>query len=954
MNVKTFSNTLNLGVNLNDGLNRKANDNKINEIGEPVLKFSECSQPKIIASETPNHGNVPLAERKIKKLSVDVENISKAWDAAQTFYRKNFPDFDGIQILHNGKKVLFKGLPRNEQIDLLREGARGADKDAVDKLANDDPNLSDEDFQKRVSDLLGVVPGEKSRDHGADHAMRAALLVEGVALLYGEIFEKFSQLTSEDLENAIIAAMFHDSGRQSDGIDMYDELSASNAEEALNGIFDETRRKKIANIISNKDADLTQKSLATILLHEADCLEYIRLDGFNARYLDALHSTSSHKKPSFFNFKLNPKIPSEEAETKLVALIYKAAGLQKKISNFILDHADKLSSSVEIISLLNKNSYECRNSYELFRAVAEDHTFLLDTEYIYFKYKHVPCNNLPCTGKMPQVTPKGVTAFLEKNKPSELFRHENVFEISEVLLKCLENPDSELNQREDIEELKSVASLCQELKNFNALEKFAQMTAFYRLQMFEENVFQSLQSISPKDVIAISRKSSPIISRSLGALTRINLQDISSRYMNPIGQYIDTHGGSWTLVELIMSHQIASGLSLLPTIVKAWMHQQIGGNMISESPFFPDNRKPGSEITITDVRRGKSSLLANYKSGRDFGGEQGRKELLTDVTILPNSFWQNEMTKLLATKFHIFNKKLKEQAMLKDIIELLKKAQNASSEGDWDQLEKCGQQLNEYSLELDKYIQIAKQVARENFDKNEEVDENDEIFQRVTEILSHTRDAVEKINTQKQESLNNPKDFEVLSQDLAKHQVILDKISEETVADNARFYTADSLDSRIRKAAKGYETVDIPLDKPSMFDKTMCMIYAANQEILHHLERENALNQENELDSVKLYRRFDDKNKISIGEGEVVMDSSVYDSFSLQELPSSYGFGPYKYSAAVPFCRIWTSYFFKSLMNGALDNSDDCETEFTVMANGLKLTYQGKDENVETAPSFAI
>ncbi|MDR1433064.1 MAG: hypothetical protein LBI61_01835 [Puniceicoccales bacterium] len=113
--------------------------------------------------------------------------------------------------------------------------------------------------------------------HGPKHATRAMMNV----LFYVSFLKNAKGITVDDdtITVAAIAALFHDSGRQAEGEDVADELSALNAynycmSHGLTGLAIRCR-----NAISHKDDDPIRnnnKSIEAKLLQAADCIEIQR------------------------------------------------------------------------------------------------------------------------------------------------------------------------------------------------------------------------------------------------------------------------------------------------------------------------------------------------------------------------------------------------------------------------------------------------------------------------------------------------------------------------------------------------------------------------------------------------------------------------------------------------------------------------------------------------------
>lgn len=145
--------------------------------------------------------------------------------------------------------------------------------------------------------------------HGVQHACRVAIYVVVFANLYRKYdFPLARELTAQELELIQIAALFHDSGRQNDGVDRWDNDSATNAYHYLIKLGkDHHTAKRIAEVIANKDTYSNsrtchvlqrrhdgqvdwykqalpsdyQRSMAQILLNDADRFDILRVIGLD-------------------------------------------------------------------------------------------------------------------------------------------------------------------------------------------------------------------------------------------------------------------------------------------------------------------------------------------------------------------------------------------------------------------------------------------------------------------------------------------------------------------------------------------------------------------------------------------------------------------------------------------------------------------------------------------------
>ena len=147
--------------------------------------------------------------------------------------------------------------------------------------------------------------------HGAPHAGRTAIYIPILANLYRKHFDSQAwTLTPRELKLLQIAAIFHDSGRENEGVDRWDKDSAVNLFRYLKHTLDLSEKEAIPYVeaIANKDYPsvtyskfspsisswqtviefpIPQKSIYAKLIHDADCLDIKRRRYiFDGTYLD--------------------------------------------------------------------------------------------------------------------------------------------------------------------------------------------------------------------------------------------------------------------------------------------------------------------------------------------------------------------------------------------------------------------------------------------------------------------------------------------------------------------------------------------------------------------------------------------------------------------------------------------------------------------------------------------
>jgi hypothetical protein len=158
--------------------------------------------------------------------------------------------------------------------------------------------------------------------HGIQHVTRASLHIPVLINLYRKHGDADAlKLTEDDVKLLQLAAVFHDSAREGEGVDYWDHESGmflyTYLTQTLN--IDPTKAKLIAEAIANKDVspdgyfeiiedkneelawqwNKTKKNQAKNIyqkiVHDADCLEVIRArDVYNATYLDFYKDIASN------------------------------------------------------------------------------------------------------------------------------------------------------------------------------------------------------------------------------------------------------------------------------------------------------------------------------------------------------------------------------------------------------------------------------------------------------------------------------------------------------------------------------------------------------------------------------------------------------------------------------------------------------------------------------------
>jgi hypothetical protein len=223
--------------------------------------------------------------------------------AIQNRYHKPFPVYENIIIFHNGHEVNLNSLTVDQKFDLLVESSLGHRAKATMRERRDEYDRNPDDFIKQVIRL----GNDFSTIHGPKHCVRTAILAEEIARLYKSLYVELESITDEDISCCFFAGVYHDSGRQSDGLDIYDPLSAHYCEIDLRAKeVPEASVKKAEDAILNKDQRVDTKGIVAIALHDADSMEMQRFRGFDSSYLNCNNLTlRSGIDPNFAQSQVN-------------------------------------------------------------------------------------------------------------------------------------------------------------------------------------------------------------------------------------------------------------------------------------------------------------------------------------------------------------------------------------------------------------------------------------------------------------------------------------------------------------------------------------------------------------------------------------------------------------------------------------------------------------------------
>lgn len=232
-----------------------------------------------------------------------VQNFSQhAQHVLNHFYKKPLPPEDQITVPNlQGEIVRWNSLDSEQQNKIIAANKKGMTSQLV--LNYEGPIYC----QK-------IIP---RWSHGCMHVSRAAMEVNLIAQMYKKYDPDHFQFTQEDILLAQYLTIFHDSARQTEGVDVWDASSAENARAFLTASgFSEDKVNQAIDDLKNKDnPDQSKRSPLARLIHDADCLDIMRiytLNNFNNKYLDIFNDLMD--KPGFLE-------DLEQLKTELYSLI---------------------------------------------------------------------------------------------------------------------------------------------------------------------------------------------------------------------------------------------------------------------------------------------------------------------------------------------------------------------------------------------------------------------------------------------------------------------------------------------------------------------------------------------------------------------------------------------------------------------------------------------------------
>lgn len=227
-------------------------------------------------------GPVSGSELKMSSSSYDCGQLSfrtfgKALQVSliDPFYARPLPDPSLVLVpLADGRKVRWRSLTQREKIDIYNQKA------SLDsKVEPTSWGTSHIDDLLMLGGQAPYLPTDPRELYGSDHAVRMAIFVPVFAYLYAKYHPSVKSLAQNDVILAQFLAAGLESGRQTEGGDLYMEDSARRTSHALLSleVNDSVIHQFVHTVMLGKDAPPTQeKPLIAKLIQGAKSVEAAR------------------------------------------------------------------------------------------------------------------------------------------------------------------------------------------------------------------------------------------------------------------------------------------------------------------------------------------------------------------------------------------------------------------------------------------------------------------------------------------------------------------------------------------------------------------------------------------------------------------------------------------------------------------------------------------------------
>lgn len=241
-------------------------------------KTSQYSQPSSLSFPEVT----PRASFQDSDIPLCKENFSETVNIVlKDLYTKDLPHDSQITVRRlNGESATWSQLSSTERTQILHHHHRGGSMSLT--LGYEGPSF--------------CQPHIPRWTHGLMHATRVGLIVRMVANMYNAYSS--IKISEKEIVLAQYLAVFHDSARQAEGVDVWDDESAENAYPYLLELgFTKEVAKECVQIIKDKDSSKPNKHILTKLIQCGDCIDIMRLygtSGFQNRFLDIFNDLSDN------------------------------------------------------------------------------------------------------------------------------------------------------------------------------------------------------------------------------------------------------------------------------------------------------------------------------------------------------------------------------------------------------------------------------------------------------------------------------------------------------------------------------------------------------------------------------------------------------------------------------------------------------------------------------------
>lgn len=222
------------------------------------------------------HLRKPQSAEEVKGFPQNNEDVSKE---VQKFidhhYSKPLPPKEDVEVPHKGKWVKWNTLSQHEKVEVNNHRTLPHNQlphNCIGQL------IVDAKFFTHRGQTV-YLQNDPRHSHGSDHSARAAIFAGVFGYLYHKYHPDYS-VTAEEIRLAQVVTGGHDSGRQTEGPDVYDEKSAEHTVKHLRemGIADPRLLDICHNAIADKDnKNLHTKSFIAKCTQNADCAEFARI-----------------------------------------------------------------------------------------------------------------------------------------------------------------------------------------------------------------------------------------------------------------------------------------------------------------------------------------------------------------------------------------------------------------------------------------------------------------------------------------------------------------------------------------------------------------------------------------------------------------------------------------------------------------------------------------------------